>query len=271
MVRRSPSPASAARTPVTTAPLRSPACPPRPSPTPTRPPAWATPAAARQSAAGSTKTGNTVTIVFHRRDAAATGSTAIDLVPSVDPAASGVILTQVDDDLGPYTLTSATCPCRRPPAAGSPGRAGCRCLASAASAAEGCRGRGSGTPRPPCRRCWPLMDSPMRCREGGKLTETQGRAGGPGGQVHRQRQNSRPAGACQPTRTALCFGRVFWPFGRTSFRVLRGAVSSFRTAFPEGRGIGRAARGPPAGARRRDIRPPSTRPCRHTRSRRGTW
>ena len=55
----------------------------------------------------SSAAGSLVTIVFHRTDAAATGTTAIDLVPSVDPAGSGVIVTQVDDDLGPYTLTPA--------------------------------------------------------------------------------------------------------------------------------------------------------------------
>ena len=51
--------------------------------------------------------GSLVTIVFHRTDATASGTTAIDLVPSVDPNGSGVILTQVDDDQGPYTLTPA--------------------------------------------------------------------------------------------------------------------------------------------------------------------
>ena len=55
----------------------------------------------------SSAAGSLVTIVFHRTDAAASGTTTIDLVPSVDPAGSGVIYTQVDDDLGPYTLTPA--------------------------------------------------------------------------------------------------------------------------------------------------------------------
>ena len=55
----------------------------------------------------SSAAGSLVTIVFHRTDAPATGSTAIDLVPSVDLAGSGVILTQVDDNQGPYTLTPA--------------------------------------------------------------------------------------------------------------------------------------------------------------------
>ncbi len=55
----------------------------------------------------SSTAGSLVTIVFHRSDTAASGTTAIDLVPSVDPAGSGVILTQVDDNQGPYTLTPA--------------------------------------------------------------------------------------------------------------------------------------------------------------------
>ena len=55
----------------------------------------------------SSTAGSLVTIVFRRSDTAASGTTAIDLVPSVDPAGSGVILTQVDDNQGPYTLTPA--------------------------------------------------------------------------------------------------------------------------------------------------------------------
>jgi hypothetical protein len=53
----------------------------------------------------STAAGSLVTIVFHRSDLAATGTTTIDLVPSVDPNGSGVIYTQVDDAQGPLTLT----------------------------------------------------------------------------------------------------------------------------------------------------------------------
>jgi hypothetical protein len=55
----------------------------------------------------SSAAGSLVTIVFHRSDLAATGTTTIDLVPSVEPSGSGVIYTQVGDGQGPYTLTPA--------------------------------------------------------------------------------------------------------------------------------------------------------------------
>jgi hypothetical protein len=59
-----------------------------------------------------------VTIVFHAKSGEwrvasgetgtlAAGTTSIDLVPSVDPAGSGVITTQVDDAQGPMTLGPA--------------------------------------------------------------------------------------------------------------------------------------------------------------------
>jgi hypothetical protein len=55
----------------------------------------------------SSTAGSLVTIVFHRSDLAATGTTTIDLVPSVDPDGSGMIYTQVADAQGPLTLTPA--------------------------------------------------------------------------------------------------------------------------------------------------------------------
>ena len=55
----------------------------------------------------SSAAGSLVTIVFHRSDAAAAGTTAIDLVPSVDPNGTGIIPTQVDDGQGAYTLSPA--------------------------------------------------------------------------------------------------------------------------------------------------------------------
>jgi hypothetical protein len=55
----------------------------------------------------SSAAGSLVTIVFHRSDLAATGTTTIDLVPSVEPSGSGVIYTQVGDGQGLYTLAPA--------------------------------------------------------------------------------------------------------------------------------------------------------------------
>ena len=55
----------------------------------------------------SSAAGSLVTIVFHRTAIAASGTTTIDLVKSVNPGGSGVIYTQVDDVQGPYTLTPA--------------------------------------------------------------------------------------------------------------------------------------------------------------------
>jgi hypothetical protein len=55
----------------------------------------------------SSAAGSLVTIVFHRSDLAASGTTTIDLVPSVEPSGSGVIYTQVGDGQGLYTLAPA--------------------------------------------------------------------------------------------------------------------------------------------------------------------